>query len=222
MDGNDVGVFELAGDLSFLDEAGLLAGVGLVEQVLDGHFAADVAVDGPQDGTHAAAGDLALDDVASVLAWSAGPGVRRTGLLARPAAAACSRVTPPSTPALARLLVVPSIWPAATSAWVLSGAGTTSGCLQVGHRDERPANSGFTLSFMPQWEQEKEIMGPRGHNHGPAGRRITNESTKAFLLYRDCVTRATRRWHCTVRRHAGCSSGASMRVCGVKVPFAII
>ena len=33
-------------------------GVGLVEQVLDGDFAADVAIDGAEDGPHAAAGDL--------------------------------------------------------------------------------------------------------------------------------------------------------------------
>ena len=59
VDRDDVRMFELAGDLGFLDEAEFLLGVGLVEQVLDGDFAADVAVHGSQDGAHAAASDLA-------------------------------------------------------------------------------------------------------------------------------------------------------------------
>lgn len=41
---------------------------------------------------------------------------------------------------------------------ILSGSGTVSVCLQVGHFERRPANSSLTLNFMPQWEQEKWIM----------------------------------------------------------------
>jgi hypothetical protein len=45
------------------------------------------------------------------------------------------------------------------------GYGTSSGCLQLGHFDCRPANSGLTFSFVPQWEHEKAIMGSsRLHN----------------------------------------------------------
>jgi hypothetical protein len=61
---HDIRMFQLAGDLRLLHEASLFACVPLVEEVLDGHFAADVAVHCSQHGTHAAAGDLALDDVA--------------------------------------------------------------------------------------------------------------------------------------------------------------
>ena len=73
----------------------LLAGVGLVEQVLDGHFAADVAVHGPQDGTHAASGDLAFDDVASVLLGP--PGQEFAGRTFDRGGPLRPRVTPPST-----------------------------------------------------------------------------------------------------------------------------
>src|SRR5262245_40202909 len=72
MDGNDVGMFELARDLSLLDKAGLLAGVGLVEKVLDGDFPADVAIHGPQDGSHAASGNFALDGVSTLVSGSSG------------------------------------------------------------------------------------------------------------------------------------------------------
>src|SRR6185312_11649685 len=40
-------------------EAGALAGVGLVEQELEGDLAADVLIDGPHDRPHAAPADLA-------------------------------------------------------------------------------------------------------------------------------------------------------------------
>ena len=64
MDGHDVRVLELAGDLRFLDEARFLARVGLIEQVLDGDFPANVAVHGAQNRAHAAAGNFLGDDVA--------------------------------------------------------------------------------------------------------------------------------------------------------------
>src|SRR5262245_171855 len=64
MDGNDVGVVELPGDLGLLDEAYLLALVALVEEVLDGHLTANVAIDGTENGPHAAAANLALEEVA--------------------------------------------------------------------------------------------------------------------------------------------------------------
>jgi hypothetical protein len=64
VDGHDVGMFEPSGDLRFLDETHFLAWIGLVEQILDGHFAADVAIDGAEDGAHAAAGDLAFEQIA--------------------------------------------------------------------------------------------------------------------------------------------------------------
>ena len=38
--------------------------------------------------------------------------------------------------------------------WLSSGVGTTSGCLQVGHLVERPANSSLTWNFIPHWTQE--------------------------------------------------------------------
>ena len=61
-------MFELAGDLGFLDEADFLAGIGLVEQVLDGDFPANVAVHGSEHCAHAAPGNFALDEVALLLA----------------------------------------------------------------------------------------------------------------------------------------------------------
>jgi hypothetical protein len=64
VDRHDVGVLQLAGDLRLLDEADLLAWVGLVEQVLDGHLAADVAINRAEHGAHAAAGHLACQQVA--------------------------------------------------------------------------------------------------------------------------------------------------------------
>src|SRR5262245_51147154 len=68
-------------------------------------------------------------------------------------------MTPAAMPAFMRLLSVPSICLLDTNAAVALGMVTTSGCLQVGHFACRPANSSFTLSFMPQVEQEKAIMG---------------------------------------------------------------
>ncbi len=49
---------------------------------------------------------------------------------------------------------------AAASVTVRSAAdgGTTSSCLHVGQRVARPANSGLTLNFLPQLEQQKSIM----------------------------------------------------------------
>ena len=61
MDRHDVGMFELAGDLGLFDEAGLHVVVGMVEQKLDGDFAANVLIDGPHDRPHAAARDFAFD-----------------------------------------------------------------------------------------------------------------------------------------------------------------
>lgn len=81
---------------------------------------------------------------------------------ARPAGAACARDTPPASPDRTRLLVVPSITPAGASAWAWPDDGTTSGCLQVGQWDDRPANSGFTWNFKPQWLHEKAIMPASG------------------------------------------------------------
>src|SRR5262245_9264702 len=62
---------------------------------------------------------------------------------------------------------------------MLSG-GTTSGCLQVGHFEERPANSGLTWSFRPQCRQKKEIM---------ADLMAETVPTSSF----DCITGARRR-----------------------------
>ena len=60
------------------------------------------------------------------------------------------------SPAWVKLLGTPCRWPD-TLPRVSLIPGTTSGCLQVGQRVERPANSGLTWNFMPQWEQEKLI-----------------------------------------------------------------
>src|SRR5262249_54782835 len=72
VDGDDVRVFELASDLCFLDEAELLGGISLVQEVLDGDFAANVTIHSPEDGAHAASGDLPLNEVAAVFRDSLG------------------------------------------------------------------------------------------------------------------------------------------------------
>src|SRR5208283_3668536 len=98
------------------------------------------------------------------------------------------------------LLGVPSISPCGTFARVLSGAGTVSGCLQVGHLEVRPANSGLTFSFMPQWGHEKEIMG--------ASRWRTRTTESLSLLtttnFTDCSTANRRSKQISGRR---CSWG---------------
>ena len=87
-----------------------LLGVGLVEQVLDGDFAADVAIDRPQHRPHAAPSDFACEEVA-LPSVCVGRASSRIGLSA--ASAVGSRVTLPVDAGLAKLLCVPSIWPAA-------------------------------------------------------------------------------------------------------------
>src|SRR5208283_1566521 len=56
-------MFELSGNLGFLDKSHFLAGIRLIQQVLDRHFPADVAVHGPKDCSHTASGNFPLDDV---------------------------------------------------------------------------------------------------------------------------------------------------------------
>src|SRR5262245_54366621 len=52
--------------------------------------------------------------------------------------------------------------PAGSRVWERLGLGTVRGCLQVGQRVERPANSSLTLNFIPQPAQEKAIMNSSG------------------------------------------------------------
>src|SRR5262245_39674339 len=52
MNGHDVGVLQLAGDLCFFEEADSLAIVGLVEEELDGDLAVNVRINGAEDGAH--------------------------------------------------------------------------------------------------------------------------------------------------------------------------
>src|SRR5262249_54090099 len=72
VDRHDVGGLELPSDLRFLDETSLLLRVARAEDVLDRHFAANVAVDGAENGAHAAAGNLVIDDIA--LTFNGRPG----------------------------------------------------------------------------------------------------------------------------------------------------
>jgi hypothetical protein len=58
VDGHDVGVLELAGDLGLLDEPFDPFGILLAEDHLHGHGTPDVVVHGLEDGAHAAAGDF--------------------------------------------------------------------------------------------------------------------------------------------------------------------
>lgn len=141
----------------------------------------------------------------SPCSWSAGPGVRG--------------------PASGRpiLLEGPSIWPAGTDAWVGSGAGTVRGCLQVGQRLDRPANSGRTWNFMPQG-QEKWIMGvapglmPRRYvarrwrrPFSPSFRRWGESGPKGTCESVSAPRRKSKDRSCPegspVRRNAGCSRG---------------
>ena len=153
-----------AGDLGFLDEAELLAGVGLVEQVLDGDLAADVAVDGPQDGAHAAAGDFLLDDVAPVFL---GPqGQEFAGRISGQAGQQARWLQGDAAidAGLGEAAVaVPSIWPAATSAWVWSG----------GRHDQRllagraPGRAAGELRF--DLELHAAVRAGEGDHGGPRG-----------------------------------------------------
>ena len=63
VDRDDIGMFELAGDLGFFDETFALTLAVVLEQDLHRHIAPNVAVDRAQDHAHAAAGDLAGDHI---------------------------------------------------------------------------------------------------------------------------------------------------------------
>ncbi len=62
-----------------------LGRIGLIEQILDGHFAADVAIDGAENGAHAAARDFAGEHVAFAVSRAAGQQLphRRPAVLVR-------------------------------------------------------------------------------------------------------------------------------------------
>ena len=159
MDRHDIGMFQLAGDLRLFDEAGLLAFVAVVEHVLDGHFAADVAVDGPHHRPHAAAGDLPFDRVAAAMAGVPGEQIGHGPLLAVRTAGQVERdvhVEPRLLQAAGRAVDLARGRRRCVGArprngqWLLAG-GTTA---------HRPANSSLTRNFEPQWEQVSGIMEP--------------------------------------------------------------
>ena len=169
VDRHDVGMFELAGDLRLFDEAGLLAGRRrLVEQVLDGDLAADVAIDGTQDRAHAAAGDLPFHRVTAAMAGVSGQQISHGPLLAMRIGGQVNRDVrrrAPSAAGAGRTVDLAG----GMAARRAQARGTVSGCLQVGQGRRGPRIRPSLETSSHNVDRSVESSRPHGHPQSVKG-----------------------------------------------------